>query len=117
MKLAKEDSMELLVDRKTIYWIACNYQLSTHAKVRMLRRDKALTFDLKDRISHALVGWKTSTGCLAIALDWTHYIVVDTSKAIDTGKPLVVTFVDTSTKKTNVLEKLFLEYKSSQVGL
>ena len=104
----------ILVGRKKIEWIANTYAMSSHAKTRMIRRDNFNTFELRERILRSPLAWKTSTDCIAIALDLFNYIIVNTTTVIDgTTKPLIVTFINTEAHGENVIDKMLVEYREA----
>lgn len=107
-KQNKEESViNMLVSRRRIEWVACNFKLSTHAQFRFVQRDTYMERDLKSCIRRSPLCWKTIEGTICIAFDLYTYIVVDDR----TGEPVIVTFVDTKEKGTNVWELAMVEYK------
>lgn len=107
-----DKEINILVGRKKVEWIAHTYVLSQHAKTQMIRRDYFPTFELRGRIMNSPLAWKTYNNCIAIALDFYNYIVVDPTTEIEGEvKPTVVTFVETTSLDENVIGKMLVTYR------
>lgn len=103
----EEPYINILVSRKRIEWIACNFKITEHAQFRFVQRDTEADRNLKRCIRNSPLSWKQVNGTIAIAFDLYNYIVVDDS----TGEPIIITFCDTKSKGSNVFEKAVVEYK------
>jgi hypothetical protein len=103
----EEYYINMLVSRKRIEWIACNFKLSSHAEFRFVQRDTMVERDLKSCIRRSPLCWKTIEGTICIAFDLYNYIIVDDR----TGEPIIVTFVNAKEKGVNVWETAMVEYK------
>lgn len=106
-----DNQINMLISRKRIEWIACNFKVSAHAQMRLIQRDTVLERDLKACIRRSPLCWKNINGTICIALDLYRYIVVDDR----TGEPVVVTFADARdnpvSKGSDVWQMAMFEYK------
>lgn len=102
-----ETYINILVSRKRIEWIACNFKITEHAQFRFVQRDTLVERNLKMCIRRSPLCWKQIDGTIAIAFDLYNYIVVDDSS----GTPIIITFANMKDKKSNVFEKAMVEYK------
>ena len=78
IKSSKEQNgyADILVSRKQVEDIASRYELSEHAKMRLVRRCGELKFDIKQNILNCALAWKTKNKSIAVAIDLFRYIVV-----------------------------------------
>lgn len=95
----------ILISRKKLEWIMNNYELSTHAKDRIKER-KETSQTIGELIYNSPLSWICGNQKVCIAFNLYEYIVV----ATDTDKPLVLTFVNMSDSKENVVDMAFNSY-------
>ena len=103
----------ILVGRKKVEWIANNIQLTNHAELRLLQKDKSRK-NIKDRILESPLSWKLATGCIAIATDLFHYFIINAEKKDENGNnyPALVTLIDLTKDGLTVVDKFLLDYKT-----
>ena len=112
IKSSKEQNgyVDILVSRKQVEDIANRYELSEHAKMRLVRRG-GLKFDIKQNILNCALAWKTKNKSIAVAIDLFRYIVVSYDN--EQKKPVVLTMVDTKGSGMNVVDKMLIEYREA----
>lgn len=111
MQKNEDTYINMLVSRKKIEWISCNFIVSAHAQMRFIQRDTILERDLKTCIRRSPLCWKNINGTISIAFDLYNYIIVDDR----TSEPVIVTFADARenpvTRGTDVWQMAMFEYK------
>lgn len=99
-----------LVSRKKIEWVSYNYELSLHAKDRIKERLNT-NKTIRELIINSPLSWGLDKNILIIAFNLYEYIAVST----DTGKPIVVTFVDLRQHKKGItVIDLFIQYSTRE---
>lgn len=109
--MIRDEEYGILVSRKKVEYVAFTYKLSQHAQMQLIRRDRNLSMDLRERILGSMLAWKTRNECIAIALSLHEYIVVAVPKKGENIPPTVITYVNTTESGLTVVDKMFIHYK------
>lgn len=104
-----KDSVNILISRKKVEWIAYNHKISAHAKMQMVRRASSYA-NMTTLILNSPLSWKVSADYVAIALDLVAYIIV--GLPTDKGtEATIVTYINLIDEPYNVIDKFLVQYQ------
>ena len=104
------NSVNNLMSRKKLEWIAYNYELSSHARERIKERMDT-TKTIKELIFNSPLAWKSANNMYCIAINLFEYLVVALEQTdTETPIPRIVTFIDTTATGVNVVDKFIFSY-------